>query len=160
MSHMREDIIETAKRVEACYGIPWRILAAQAALESGWGSSALAVAANNYVGMKWVPSMWRPKHGQMTQEWDAEKGKMVKKDANFVRYAGLEDCLAHLAMTLTHSGSFIAFRRDLAGATASEPITPAAIYELARVYASDPRYADKLWTIMLDLDGGKESEQA
>jgi flagellum-specific peptidoglycan hydrolase FlgJ len=48
----REKIIGLSKTIAPRYGLDWRLMAATAILESGWGESTLAHEANNIFGIR------------------------------------------------------------------------------------------------------------
>ncbi len=52
----RERTIDLAKKFAPQYGLDWRLMAATAILESGWGQSHLARRAHNLFGIKAGPS--------------------------------------------------------------------------------------------------------
>ncbi len=48
----REEILCLSKAIAPRYGLDWRLMAATAILESGWGESTLAKEANNIFGIR------------------------------------------------------------------------------------------------------------
>ncbi|HNY27854.1 MAG TPA: glucosaminidase domain-containing protein [Candidatus Sumerlaeota bacterium] len=51
-SQFRDRAIALARQIAPEYNLDWRLMAATAILESGWGESALARKAHNYFGIK------------------------------------------------------------------------------------------------------------
>jgi cell wall-associated NlpC family hydrolase len=74
------DLTPTAKKVSAETGIPWQVLVAIPANETGWGS---AVFHNNYFGVK------DPK-GQPSRTWEEVNGQRVDITDNFATYDNAE----------------------------------------------------------------------
>lgn len=114
-------------------GLPPGITVAHAALESAWGRSRLAREACNYFGIKARGG------GDFITLPTTEfvDGKLVRCTARFARYTSLEDCFAardHLILTLACYAP--------ARACAADP--EAFVRALARRWATDPHYADKL----------------
>ena len=110
MSVTRDDIITWAKTWALEYSHDWRIITAIAALESGWGSSALAAAGNNLCGMKHVASMiGREKITIRSGEY-GDDAKYSTPYSDFVKYAKPEDSIEHLARTLAKSSFYEDYR--------------------------------------------------
>ena len=131
-------------------GVPASITIAQAALESGWGESALAKTGNNLFGIK-ADSLWRGQTLTMnTKEFIKEQWVVVP--ALWRKYpswqASIDDHAAFLKRNPRYKACFActsahAFARALAQAG----------------YATDPEYAKKLIAVMdkhrlQTLDGG------
>lgn len=128
-----------ADACEASEGIPAGFTIAQAALESAWGSSSLSRAAFNLFGVKSDPS-WT---GQIitlpTREY--LNGKWVTVNAKWRLYKDWAECLidhAHFLKSNPRYSRALTIRdsRGFARAIA------------AAGYATDPRYADKLISII------------
>ena len=140
----KEEFIQLATEAAlACSrvsGFPAGITVAQAALESAWGKSRLSREANNYFGIK--------AHGSGAfielPTTEIRQGKAVRCVARFARYDAMQTCFAdrdHLIATL----SCYADARACAGDP--EPF----IRALARHWATDPQYADKVLAIYRQL---------
>lgn len=127
----------TAVEVGNEIGIDPRIIMAQAALETGWGKSAPN---NNYFGIK--------SHGEgggaimSTQE--VVDGRTVTEQASFRQYENPADSVRGYGEFLTSNPRY---RNMLAGKTLEEQVR-----ELGKSgYATDPRYADKIYAIATSL---------
>lgn len=131
-------------------GVPASITIAQAALESGWGESALAKTGNNLFGIK-ADSLWRGQTLTMNTK-EFIKGQWVVVPALWRKYhswqASIDDHAAFFKRNPRYKACFActgaeAFARAMAQAG----------------YATDPAYADKVIGLikqhnLLDLDGG------
>ena len=131
-------------------GVPASITIAQAALESGWGESALAKTGNNLFGIK-ADSLWRGQTLTMNTK-EFIKGQWVVVPALWRKYpswqASIDDHAAFLKRNPRYKACFActtaqAFARALVQAG----------------YATDPEYANKLIAVMAKhqlqaLDGG------
>lgn len=114
-------------------GSPAGVAVAQAALESNWGESQLARDAHNYFGIKAhgsLPWIELPTH-------EAKNGALVRVSARFARYDSMEACFADRERILTHVAAYA----DARGC-ATNP--EAFLCALARHWATDPHYAEKL----------------
>lgn len=133
-------------------GILASITAAQAILESGYGSTELAVKANNLFGMKqslsgntW-PSEWDGQtYKKATKEQDAG-GNEYTITANFRKYkdhaASLKDHSAYLA------GAKNGSRLRYAGVVGNTNYKAVATLIKAGGYATDTKYVNKLCSII------------
>lgn len=131
-------------------GVPASITIAQAALESGWGESALAKTGNNLFGIK-ADSLWRGQTLTMnTKEYI--KGQWVVVPALWRKYpswqASIDDHAAFLKRNQRYKACF---------ACASASAFAKALAQAG--YATDPEYAKKLIAVMdryqlQALDGG------
>ncbi len=136
----KEQFIQLAA-VAAAKGSPYPagITVAQAALESAWGASQLAQKANNYFGIK--------AHGDAESiampTTEVVNGKPVKVEARFAAYPDMAACFADRNRIITQ----LACYQD-ARANASDPELFARC--LARHWATDPKYAEKLLKIYRD----------
>jgi flagellum-specific peptidoglycan hydrolase FlgJ len=124
-------------------GVPASITIAQAALESNWGKSLLAVDAKNFFGIKGKGPAGSVK--MPTLEWI--DGKFVKVKADFRAYESLEqsidDHARHIATARWKTGIPI-YREAMKHTQAPRKFAAA----LEGVYATDPDYAEKLWRVM------------
>jgi len=112
------------------------VAVAQAALESNWGNSQLARDAHNYFGIKAhgsLPWIELPTH-------EAKNGALVRVSARFAKYGSIEACFADRQRILATIAAYAEAR-----ACATEP--EAFIRALARHWATDPHYAEKLLRI-------------
>lgn len=130
-------IYPTAVEVGKRTGVDPRIIVAQAALESGWGASAPN---NNYFGIK--------SHGKDGGATMATKevvdGKVVTENASFRQYESPADSVRGYGEFLLENPRYKAMRE----ATSLEQ----QILALGRSgYATDPNYADKVYSIATGL---------
>jgi len=120
-------------------GLPPGVSIAQAALESAWGRSALSRTANNYFGIK-----AHARHAVAefpTSEY--ESGKMTRVAARFAKYSSVAECFACRDRIITESRTYEQVR-----VLAHDPL--AFIAALAKHWATDPDYAEKLKRVYLD----------
>ena len=135
-----------AKEVAANLGISHRIVLAQAALESGWGSK---MKGNNLMGIK--------SHGEaggvdvVTHE--IVNGKKVKITDNFRAYDTPEDSIRGYGSFLQANSRYKHFLR--AGAE-NEDAQLSALQTSG--YATDPMYSQKLKNIMRGLPDDEEGQ--
>ena len=125
-----------ARAFAASGGSPAGVAVAQAALESNWGNSQLSRDAHNYFGIKAHGSL--PWIELPTRE--AKNGALVRTVARFARYDSMEACFADRERILAKVAAY-------ADARASVADPEAFIRALARHWATDPRYAEKLLRI-------------
>lgn len=133
---------QAARDSAALTGVPASVTVAQAILESDWGRSQLATAANNYFGIKAVGPLspdgvvWMP-----TSEYDAA-GQLYQTVSAFRAYKSLTDSMTDHDVLLETALRYAAAMR-----AAQDPKQFATL--LARAgYATDPAYADKLIALM------------
>jgi flagellar protein FlgJ len=91
-----QSLIEPAKLVEQQLGVPYQVVIAQSALETGWGQKIITKSngesSNNLFNIK-ADSRWQgDKVTKQTLEF--EQGAMVKKSAPFRVYQSLKDSVA------------------------------------------------------------------
>ena len=123
-------------------GMPPAVTVAQAALESNWGQSKLSQQANNYFGIK--------AHGahdriQMATG-ECLHGSTVVIKAEFAKYLSMLDCFQCRAHILLR-GACYAGARQVRGDEA------AFIGEIAKHWATDPNYAEKLLAVLNQVKG-------
>ena len=119
--------------------VPASFTIAQAALESGWGKSALARQAKNLFGIK-ADRSWRGEVVTMnTREF--LKGRWAMVPARWRKYADWQGCMDdHAAFLLNNRRYQPAF-----ACTDGESFARAVA---AAGYATDPKYADKIIVLM------------
>ncbi len=128
-----------ARQCSRLSGLPPGVTVAQAALESAWGASQLARRAHNYFGIK--------AHGKLP--WIAlptleyRNGRAFSTEARFARYDSMAACFADRDRILLTVACY-------AGARACAADPEAFIRALARHWATDPLYAQKLLRIYAD----------
>jgi flagellum-specific peptidoglycan hydrolase FlgJ len=123
-------------------GMPVMVTVAQAALESNWGQSKLSQEANNYFGIK---AHGRHERIQMSTE-ECEHGKSVVVEAEFAKYPSLLDCIQCRDGILLRSAIY-------AGARQARGDESAFIREIAKHWATDPKYAEKLQAVLGEVKG-------
>src|SRR3954469_2870733 len=135
----KQEFISTATAAAKSGRYPAGITVAQAALESAWGASQLAQKANNYFGVK--------AHGDAESiafpTIEVVNGKSVTLQAHFAKYPDIGTCFADRDRIITQ----LACYQD-ARANAADSETFAR--SLARHWATDPKYAEKLLKIYRD----------
>jgi len=112
------------------------ITVAQAALESAWGTSQLSLQGKNYFGIK----AHRDTESIAFPTIEVVNGKSLTLQAHFAKYPDIGTCFADRDRIITQ----LACYQD-ARANASDPELFARC--LARHWATDPRYAEKLLKI-------------
>ncbi len=120
-------------------GLPPGITVAQAALESAWGTSLLARRAQNYFGIKTHRGL--PWIALPTLEY--RNGRAFWTEARFTRYASIEECFADRDRIILT----VACYADARACTVDPEVLARA---LARHWATDPHYADKLLKVYRD----------
>ena len=118
------------------------VTVAQAALESNWGHSKLSQEANNYFGIK--------AHGthrriQMCTH-ECEAGTSVEVKAEFASYLSMLDCFQCRDGILLHAAVY-------AGAREKRDDEVRFIAEIAKHWATDPKYAGKLLAVLNEVKG-------
>lgn len=135
-------IAQMAPGAQACMRttkVPASFTIAQAALESGWGSSALAVQAMNLFGVK-ADKAWRGATVSMpTNEFI--NGKKVMVPALWRKYSSWDECLSD------HARFLVVNRRYAPAFQHSDP-EAFALAVAAAGYATDPQYAAKVIAVM------------
>ena len=129
-----------AVAAEVKYGIPWLLIATQAAHESGWGKREIknpdGSSSFNVFGIK-ATSSWTGKTTDVTTT-EYIGGKARKLVAKFRAYESYEDAFKDYARMMKNSPRY-------AQARAQTDSAQAYASSLQRAgYATDPDYADKL----------------
>jgi len=128
-----------AQAAQAKTRVPASFTVAEAALESGWGHSRLAVEAFNLFGVKADPAWLGDRIAMDTREWSIGNGwEMVS--AWWRKYPDFEACLEDHDDFLSHARYAHCF-----DAANGEDFARAV---QAAGYATDPSYSDKLISIM------------
>ncbi|NUF49052.1 flagellar assembly peptidoglycan hydrolase FlgJ [Gilliamella sp. ESL0250] len=138
-----KDWLEPAKQAAKHSGIPYEVIIAQAALETGWGQKQIKTANNqvshNYFGIK-ANASW---HGDCARSTTQEfiNNKMMKIADNFRVYNSKQHALTDYLNLLTKNPRY--------RAVVNAPDARTAAKELqAANYATDPNYSDKLIQII------------
>jgi flagellar rod assembly protein/muramidase FlgJ len=126
-------IAPTAKAVAEELGIDPRIVIAQAALETGWGTS---VKGNNLFGIK----SHGKKDGLMVQTHEVVDGKRIKVRDSFRQYDSYDESIADYGSFLQQNKRY---KPMLQAATLREQVKALG----KSGYATDPEYADKVMAI-------------
>ena len=126
-------IAPTAKAVAEELGIDPRIVIAQAALETGWGTS---VKGNNLFGIK----SHGTEDGLMVQTHEVVDGKRIKVRDSFRQYDNYDDSIADYGSFLQQNKRY---KPMLQAATLQEQVEALG----KSGYATDPEYADKVMAI-------------
>ncbi len=135
-SEFLRQAMEAAKTASAKSGFPAGITVAQAALESAWGQSRLSQDANNYFGIKGYG-----KYDQVSMPThEVENGVLKVVTAEFAKFQSMAECFAARDQLISTS-SFFAEARSCAGNA------EAFARAIARHWATDPAYAEKLLAI-------------
>lgn len=131
--------VELGKEVEAKYGIPYRVVAAQACLESGFGTSGLTRKGLNCFGYK-QGSKDVPYVTMNTKEF--EGGRYVTIPAKFRTYASLRESFMDYGRLLTGSSRYKeAFQYKDSPRRFLEEVIKGG-------YATDPNYVSKADKLM------------
>ncbi|HWR34720.1 MAG TPA: glucosaminidase domain-containing protein [Clostridia bacterium] len=127
---------EAARTASARSGLPAGVTVAQAALESRWGESQLSRRANNFFGIK-----AHGKHAWVempTTEFFGGSASKVK--AKFARYESMAQCFACRDALIANGALYLEART-----AAKDP--EKFIRALAKRWATDPKYAEKLMKV-------------
>lgn len=135
--------LEPAKQASKASGIPYEVIIAQAALETGWGQKQIKTTDNNvshnYFGIKATTS-WQGESTRLTTQ-EFVNNKMIKIQDDFKVYQSKQHALTDYLNLLTKSPRY--------RAVAIAPDARAAAKALqAAQYATDPNYSDKLIQII------------
>ncbi|UVS76450.1 glucosaminidase domain-containing protein [Actinokineospora sp. UTMC 2448] len=140
------DAEPAARAVAAEYGIPASVTAGQSVLESGWGRSALAVNHRNYFGFKCTSAGPGPIAvgcaEYPTTECQPECAPTV---AAFRVYESMTDSFRDYGRLITTSPYY-------ADALPHADDPDRFVTEVAKRYATDPRYAEKVIALMVQHD--------
>lgn len=138
-----------AEKSSAASGLPVGITVAQAALESAWGKSKLSALAQNYFGIK--------AHGDTKfvelPTWECANGERICIAARFARYDTMEECFRKRDAIILRLACYAEAR---AAAHDPEAFTRA----LAKHWATDPHYAEKLLAVWRGLSAGVEPHRS
>ena len=123
-------------------GMPPMVTIAQAALESNWGQSKLSEQANNYFGIKTHAG-----HSSIVMTTtECEKGAQVVIKAEFAKYLSTLDCFRCRDEIIARGAVYAGAREKLADEAGF-------IAEIARHWATDPKYAEKLLAMLTEVKG-------
>ena len=119
--------------------VPASFTIAEAALESGWGTSQLAIQARNLFGVKADPSWRGPTFSLQTREF--LHGQWVMVPAKWRAYADWQGCMDDHAAFLHGNPRYASCFDHTNGEGFAQAVADAH-------YATDPAYADKLIATM------------
>jgi len=133
-------LIEPAKKVEEKIGVPFQVVIAQAALETGWGQKIIkdqqGGSSNNLFNIK-ADSRWDGEHIKKdTLEY--ERGTMVKKSEPFRAYESLNESFNDYANFLTNNDRY----QDALQNSGNVEHFLQGLQQAG--YATDPQYANKI----------------
>ncbi|WP_233442594.1 glucosaminidase domain-containing protein, partial [Lentzea atacamensis] len=132
-----------AQRVRDTYDIPASVTVAQAAHESAWGGSKLSANDKNYFGYKCVSPGDPGPIAVSCREYQTEECTPTCHitTAYFRVYRSMEDSFRDYGRLLTTSSHYT-------GALPYRHQPDAFIREVAKKYATDPNYANKIINLM------------
>lgn len=138
-----QQFIDAAQASQREYGVPASVTLAQFILESAWGTRHMN--AHNYFGMKFSERRHKAYVTRPTREFSKERG-WYTTTAKFASFDNPEESFKD------HARLFAEYRRySVAMYHKGDPNRFAE--EIARAgYATDPKYADKLKTLMKTYD--------
>ncbi|ABJ57874.1 glucosaminidase domain-containing protein [Lactobacillus delbrueckii] len=132
-----------AQKMSKKYGVYASLMLAQAALESGWGTSTLSTQANNFFGMKatgWTGATYSVKTAE--QDGNGKTYYIVAPFRKYISYqASFDDYGLKMRTTLDNYGGLRYSKTWLE--SASSPSASAKAIKAAS-YATDKNYASKL----------------
>ncbi len=139
----KDDFLQKAKQAAMNIGMAWPgYVAAEAALESRYGQSQLAVQANNLFGMKMhrgVPleeTLALPTKEYVNGQW-------IATVAHWMKYVNWEACLRDRQATLVRLSTVYPDYADALAASDGETF----IREVSATWSTDPHRADKVLEI-------------
>lgn len=133
-------LTEPAKVVQEKIGVPFQVVIAQAALETGWGAKIIkdkqGASSHNLFNIK-ADNRWEGEHIQK-DTLEFEQGAMVKKSAPFRAYQSLDESFNDYVNFLTDNDRY----QD---ALQNSDNVERFLQGLQKAgYATDPQYADKI----------------
>ncbi|HVP63493.1 MAG TPA: glucosaminidase domain-containing protein [candidate division Zixibacteria bacterium] len=126
-----------ARKASSMSGLPAVVTVAQAALESNFGQSRLSRESNNYFGLKAHGA--RTSVAMRTKECDCAGEHSTR--ARFAVYDSMEDCFEDRDRVIGECSAY-AKARECAGDVQS------FVLEMAKHWATDPHYSEKLLTLV------------
>lgn len=148
--HITQFIVEwfePAKKASKMSGIPYEVIIAQAALETGWGKKQIKTADNqpshNYFGIK-ATSSWKGNSTRLTTR-EFLNNNMVKIQDEFRVYKSKQHALTDYLDLLTKSPRYRAVVNAPDARTAAKALQDAH-------YATDPNYSEKLIQIISRIE--------
>lgn len=150
-NNKKEFINKTSRAAEQAGHLFPTMAACEAALESGYGTSGLAIADNNLFGMKQHQHPVYGTHVLPTKEFvgkdkdtsDGLQDGWIVVNANWVKYPDLAACFSDRIATLKALSS--AYPHYAAALAAKDAV--AFVTEVSKTWSSDPKRADKVIAI-------------
>ncbi|MFP4580808.1 MAG: glucosaminidase domain-containing protein [Candidatus Sumerlaeia bacterium] len=139
-----EEVCGLAKKLATDYGLDWRLMAAAAILESGWGESVLARESRNYFGIRALPGDGKDK------VYALKRGDGFER---FRKYASMEESFRAYGRLLSRSRYYAAAREAREGVL-TEPdvrdrLLEVFVAQMAPVYCpGDPDYGLKIMQLV------------
>jgi flagellum-specific peptidoglycan hydrolase FlgJ len=144
MNNQQRDFIAKAAAAAKEGGHVFPDMAAcEAALESAYGNSGLAVKDNNLFGMKQHLHPTYGTHVLPTKEF--ENGHWITINASWVHYPAWSDCFVDRMRTLNRLAPAKGFEHYAAALAAQDPET--YVREISAKWSTDPLRAEKVITI-------------
>jgi len=148
----KERLIEiylASLEIERIIGVPAIFSTAQAILESTWDLKAIKDS-NNIYGIKWH-NYYKDKNPNdwvlaTTQEWD--ENKYITIPARFQKYESLKDCIRDHSQLLLNPR--LGYLQPLLDYRKDKDLVK-YVQRVARIYATDPNYANKILSLMKDV---------
>ncbi|OCG17185.1 flagellar rod assembly protein/muramidase FlgJ [Gilliamella sp. wkB292] len=135
--------LKPAKQASGVSGIPYEVIIAQAALETGWGQKEIKTEDNatshNYFGIKATPA-WKGSSTRLTTQ-EFVNNRMIKIQDEFKVYNSKQHALTDYLNLLTKSPRYRAVVNAPDARSAAKALQAAN-------YATDPNYSDKLIQII------------
>lgn len=122
----------------------------EAALESAWGKSLLAIQDRNLFGLKQHRHAVYGTHVLPTREF--ENGEWITTEAKWVSYPDLASCFADRMSTLLRLASTFPHY----AAALNAPDAETYIKEVSQTWATDPKRAEKVLAIYRQTRSTKE----
>jgi len=122
-----------------------RLMASQAALESGWGKSGLTKKANNFFGMK-AGKSWTGDTVTMRTREEDRNGNSYYENAKFRKYGSMEEGLLDKERMMARNWP------DAMKANSFSEATEGLKNGRFGAYATDTKYASKLQSINAKID--------
>lgn len=133
-------LTEPAKIVQEKIGVPFQVVIAQAALETGWGTKIIkdkqGASSHNLFNIK-ADNRWEGEHIQK-DTLEFELGAMIKKSAPFRAYQSLDESFNDYVSFLTNNDRY----QDALQNSGNVERFLQGLQEAG--YATDPQYADKI----------------
>lgn len=139
--HKQQFLDKASQQAEAAGHIFPKMAACEAALESGYGVSGLAIADNNLFGMKQHQHPIYGTHVLPTKEF--LNGGWVVVNANWIHYPDMAACFTDRMNTLRRLST--AYPHYAAALAALDAIT--FVTEVSRTWSTDPNRAAKVIAI-------------